>query len=100
MNQVAERSADELRRLLIQARREVVALNAEFHRLDDVRRTAAPDVADRLLRDLDAVAARHYAATHALDDLTDALIRQNRAQSIRATKRAERRRFSWRTVTH
>lgn len=87
MNEVAERSADELRRLIVLQRREVLALNGEFNRLQRARATASAAMHVQLLGDIDRVADRHRAATDLMDALTDELIRVNRGQCLRTTKR-------------
>lgn len=99
MNKVAEGRADELRRLIVERRREVLTLNTEFNRLQVTRASAAPDLHARLLDDIDRVAAGHRAATGALDALTDALIRTNRDQRGRTAGRHGWLR-PWRATVH
>ena len=99
MRQQAERSAEELRRLIIERRREMLATNAEFNRLQAARASAPAEQHERLLEDIDRVAARHRAVTTALDALTDALIRLNRQACARATRRHIWLR-PWRALAH
>lgn len=97
MQQLAERSAEELRRELVEQRRAMVALAKELRRLQNERVAATADRSERLLDDMDRVAARHHATAAAIDDLSDALIRQDR---IRAAKRSTRLRLFLRTSAH
>lgn len=97
MQQQAERTTDELRRELVERRRAMVALSKELHRLADARTSAQPAQRERLLDDMDRVAAAHLEATVAIDELSDALIRQDR---IRAANRAARPRLFRRTSAH
>lgn len=90
MPQLAERSTEELRRELVEQRRAMVALTKELRRLQSERAAAPADRSERLLDDMDRVAARHRATATAIDDLSDALIRQDR---VRAAKRTTRLRL-------
>lgn len=83
MNRVEVHRTDELRRQIVERRRERVTLNAEFNRLQTQRSVAPADVRDGLLREIDLVAGLHRAATNAMDALTDELIRLQRVHPPR-----------------
>lgn len=83
MYKVAEHRTDELRRQIVERRRETVTLNAEFNRLQTQRAAAPQELRDGLLREIDLVAALHRAATDAMDALTDELIRLQRVHAPR-----------------
>lgn len=97
MHHLAERGAEDLRRRLIEQRRAMVTLTAELRRLADARLSAPPAQREQLLADINRVASAHHEAALAIDDLSDALIRQDR---IRAAKRAPRARSFRRAQAH
>lgn len=83
MNETTVHNTDELRRQIVERRRETVTLNAEFNRLQTQRSAAPPELRDGLLREIDLVAALHRAAVDAIDALTDELIRMQRVHPQR-----------------
>lgn len=83
MNKIAVHSTDELRRQIVERRRERLTLNAEFNRLQTQRAAAPPELREGLLREIDLVASLHRAATDAMDALTDELIRLQREYAPR-----------------